>query len=492
MAWKPPAPWMKANPKDQPDEGGQAYIFQVVRPEDQRLYALKRLKNKKRRSRFVREVEVMEQLSALGFQVPPVVAKYLDDDNPCFVMPWYPDGSLEEQIAQETQSTLPERLALLVAVGTALQQIHSVGKAHRDIKPSNILRVGSSVLLADFGLCLGLEDERLTRSWEVIGPRNFVAPENEAGINEDVDQRPADCYAYGKLCWSLLAGRQALPRERQLDPANRLEVLTTEAELSPLGPLFELLLDRDPRTRLTDWNVILPEIRRVSDRIAGTRDVAATASSFDLETAVARARQLAANEAMVRQRSEQLKERERSGREAMLRRLVFLDFKAELEEAVGKINSASDGSLQIQLGTGRSMGDQTSQELIDLINVEPLPPQFFSEPAATSLLLSRWGDSDGSSVFQLLVLLVRREENVWLIRVPMRRRSGYEYPLLATGLPNMIDRVGPIPLRLDSTKQRIRNFVTETADLGLRVIGRYIELAQIGAEVWDDVNWRDI
>ncbi|OON32100.1 hypothetical protein BSA16_07520 [Micromonospora sp. Rc5] len=483
---------MKASPKDQPNEGGQAYIFQVVRPDDQRLYALKRLKNKNRRSRFVREVEVMEQLSTLGFQVPPVVAKYLDDDSPSFVMPWYPDGSLEEQIAQEAQSTVPGRLALLLAVGTALQQIHSVGMAHRDIKPSNILRAGSNVLLADFGLCLGLEDERLTRSWEVIGPRNYVAPENEAGINEDVDQRPADCYAYGKLCWSVLAGRQALPRERQLDPENRLEVLTRDVELSPLGSLFELLLDRDPRTRLSDWDAILSEIRRVGDRIAGTRNVAAGASSFDLEGAVARARQLAANEAMVRQRFERLKEQERNAREVMLRQLVFLDFKEKLEEVVSKINSASDGSLHISIGAGRPMGDQTSQELIDLINVDPLPPQFFGEPAATSLLLSRWGDNDGSSVFQLLVILVRREENVWLIRAPMRRRSNYEYPLLAAGLPNMIDRVGPIPLRLDSAKQRMRDFVTETADLGLRVIGRYIELAQVGAEVWDDANWRDI
>jgi hypothetical protein len=347
-------------------------------------------------------------------------------------------------------------------------------------------------LLGDFGLCLGLEDERLTGTWEDVGPRKYTAPENEDGINEDLDQRPADCYAFAKLCWSLLAGRQALPRELQLEPQNRLEVLTGEPTLGPLGPLFERLLDKDPRARLTDWSTILSEVNRVYDSVRGANERAPASPRFDLEATVAKARQLAANGPMLRQRAEQEKERDRIGVEIMLRRLMFLEFKSALEELADKVSAASDGSLSIRLGSGRDMQDQLSTELSKLIDVEPLPSHFLNQPAAASIMLSRWVDEDGSSAFQLLVLLVRKEEDIWLLRVPMRRKPGYEYPLLAADLTNLIERVGPYPLRLDSTKQRVRDFVSDTAILARRIVERYVELAQAETPVWKDGNWAEI
>jgi serine/threonine protein kinase len=52
-------------------------------------------------------------------------------------------------------------------------------------------------VLADFGLAIEVldpEQARLTSTSEAVGSRYYIAPENENGVNESVDQRPADFY----------------------------------------------------------------------------------------------------------------------------------------------------------------------------------------------------------------------------------------------------------------------------------------------------------
>jgi serine/threonine protein kinase len=88
-----------------------------------------------------------------------------------------------------------------------------------EILNPRVLIDGGTVALTDFGLCLDILDseggtERLTDTREAVGSRYYIAPENEGGLNAALDQRPADFYAFGKLTWALLAGRQPLPRER--------------------------------------------------------------------------------------------------------------------------------------------------------------------------------------------------------------------------------------------------------------------------------------
>src|SRR6185503_2369685 len=100
---------------------------------------------------------------------------------------------------------------LLIKLARAVQIVHKVGFAHRDLKPANILLDGDKILLADFELVLQVDDEapdRLTGAAEVIGSRFYLAPENESGVNDDVDQRPSDFYAFGKIVWALLAGQR--------------------------------------------------------------------------------------------------------------------------------------------------------------------------------------------------------------------------------------------------------------------------------------------
>ena len=191
-----------------------------------------------------------------------------------YVMPWYPDGSLQAVVdADGYRNQLPEGLDVLIRVAAALSEIHGAGWAHRDLKPGNVLMDGGAPLLADFGLAISWlaaeGGERLTESAEAVGSRLYIAPENESGLNEDVDQRPADFYAFGKLVWALLLGRSPRAREDQTEPELQLHRLLDNPALRPLDALCKELLNRDPRARLTSWDLVSEELEDVAQQLRG-------------------------------------------------------------------------------------------------------------------------------------------------------------------------------------------------------------------------------
>jgi len=74
-------------------------------------------------------------------------------------MPWY-DKSLEDDVKNaEFREAPADGIALLIKVAEAFSAVHAHGYAHRDGKPANILVRGSEVALADFGLCLQVDDD---------------------------------------------------------------------------------------------------------------------------------------------------------------------------------------------------------------------------------------------------------------------------------------------------------------------------------------------
>jgi serine/threonine protein kinase len=163
----------------------------------------------------------------------------------------------------EQVTDLVRRLRLVDCVARGLQLLHAAWVAHRDVKPSNVLLSGDDVHLADLGLCLPVDDEaRLTETSEAVGSRLYIAPENESGFSEDVDQRPADVYGWAKLAWAVIASRNPPARELLVQSGYRLEALLRDDRLAGLNPLFERL-DTDPRTRLTDWTVVRGELSAI-------------------------------------------------------------------------------------------------------------------------------------------------------------------------------------------------------------------------------------
>jgi serine/threonine protein kinase len=217
----------------------------------------------------------MQTLNEAGVAVPEIVASELEDERPWFAMPSLDGGSLEAAVeGKRFAHDLSGGLRLLRTLGSILADVHDAGVAHRDLKPGNVLFDGESLLLTDFGLCLDVPEEpaaadRLTGPDEAVGSRHYIAPENESGFNLATDQRPADFYAFGKVTSALLAGRDALPRESELNSEEALVRVCGDARLGPLDALLRDLLNRDPRARLTDWEVVTGELRAVEASLNG-------------------------------------------------------------------------------------------------------------------------------------------------------------------------------------------------------------------------------
>jgi serine/threonine protein kinase len=193
-----PKPWDVVQQVDR--SGGQGDVFKVRRSGDTRDYALKRLKNRNRAERFAREIRVMEDLhERFGSAFPELVEAGADGrGRRYYVMPWLP-GSLQKEVDDKLYSDrTTDGIRRLIELTEVLALLHSTEWAHRDLKPANILiDHGNRLVLADFGLAVEasvLDDElRLTPSYEAVGSRYYIAPENENGASDEVDQRPCDC-----------------------------------------------------------------------------------------------------------------------------------------------------------------------------------------------------------------------------------------------------------------------------------------------------------
>lgn len=98
---------------------------------------------------------------------------------------------------------------LLVRVARALEFAHQRGVLHRDLKPSNILiDEQGQPHLTDFGLAklTGRESSGLTLSAAVLGTPGYLAPEQAAGLTEQVTTA-ADVYGLGATLYELLTGQ---------------------------------------------------------------------------------------------------------------------------------------------------------------------------------------------------------------------------------------------------------------------------------------------
>jgi tRNA A-37 threonylcarbamoyl transferase component Bud32 len=167
------------------------------------------LANREFRVRFQKEAE-----SIAAIQHPNVV-RFLDlvVGDPTFLVLEYVEGStLAQLLGKEKQLAAPRAVALALQLANGMRAAHRAGVIHRDVKPSNILvghdeEHGEVPKLIDFGLAkmaMVPEEEKLTRTGQIVGTPAYMAPEQIAG--RDVDER-ADIYSLGCLLYHLLAGR---------------------------------------------------------------------------------------------------------------------------------------------------------------------------------------------------------------------------------------------------------------------------------------------
>ena len=250
-------------------EGGQGRVFKAQKEEGQEPVAVKVLNvsRPKKRARFVQEVEVHASLSAKGASnIIPVLDHNLEElvdpesgVRGYIAMP-LAQWSLQDLVLGGTfQGRTELCLEIFRGIVTGVGNAHTAEVIHRDIKPANVLFLDVSLnpLVSDFGICFLKETpeaERLTDAHETVGPKFFMAPEQERGGVTDVDFS-ADIYTLGKLLHYMLTGRY-LYREK-------LEEAFSEGEL-----------ERDKRLNIIQQQILARTIIEDSaSRIQSAREL---------------------------------------------------------------------------------------------------------------------------------------------------------------------------------------------------------------------------
>jgi serine/threonine-protein kinase len=95
---------------------------------------------------------------------------------------------------------------LLAQAADGLAAAHDLGIVHRDVKPANLLVTPERVVkITDFGIARATDAVALTRTGQVIGTPQYLAPEQAEG-SQTTDA--TDIYSLGVVLYECLAGRR--------------------------------------------------------------------------------------------------------------------------------------------------------------------------------------------------------------------------------------------------------------------------------------------
>ncbi|GHF56354.1 hypothetical protein GCM10018783_27050 [Streptomyces griseosporeus] len=176
------------------------------------------------------------------------------DGRPLIVMELVDGPSLDDVLRRS--GTLDPREAAVIGakVTDALAAAHAAGVLHRDVKPGNILLDRSGrVVLTDFGIAT-MDDPgdgsatHLTRSGEIVGSLDYLAPERAQGAHPG----PAsDVWALGATLYAAVEGASPFRRTSTFSTLTAIvgEPLPEPRLAGPLAPVLRRLMDKRPDAR---------------------------------------------------------------------------------------------------------------------------------------------------------------------------------------------------------------------------------------------------
>ncbi|MEV0172108.1 serine/threonine-protein kinase [Streptomyces sp. NPDC050803] len=176
------------------------------------------------------------------------------DGRPLIVMELVDGPSLDDVLRERGTLDGREAAGIGAKVMDALAAAHRAGVLHRDVKPGNILLDRSGrVVLTDFGIAT-MEDPgdgsatHLTRSGELVGSLDYLAPERAQGA----DPGPAsDVWALGATLYAAVEGASPFRRTSTFSTLTAIvsEPLPEPHRAGPLGPVLQRLMDKRPEGR---------------------------------------------------------------------------------------------------------------------------------------------------------------------------------------------------------------------------------------------------
>ncbi|WP_431043846.1 protein kinase domain-containing protein [Streptomyces sp. P1-3] len=203
-----------------------------------------------------------EARSAARITHPNVVVVHdvVDDGGlPCIVMEYVPSTTLGALLKENGTVSPGEAARIGRGMVAALRAAHAAGVLHRDVKPGNVLLGrgdsaeaqgpwGGRVVLTDFGIAMATGTSTLTKTGEVVGSIDYIAPERVRGRKPG----PAsDLWALGATLYQALEGRAPFRRDTAMETAYAIAMdpLEPMRKAGPLTGLIEALLAKDPDER---------------------------------------------------------------------------------------------------------------------------------------------------------------------------------------------------------------------------------------------------
>ncbi|MGW0530784.1 serine/threonine-protein kinase [Streptomyces sp. NPDC003032] len=173
------------------------------------------------------------------------------DDRPWIVMELVEGCSLADAVKERGRVESVEAARIGLWTLKALRAAHAAGVLHRDVKPGNVLLSDDGrILLTDFGIAAIEGDSTITRTGEVVGSVDYLAPERVSGSNPG----PAsDLWALGATLYTAVEGNSPF---RRTSPIGTMQAVVTEEPAPPvhagvLAPVISALLRKDPAARPT-------------------------------------------------------------------------------------------------------------------------------------------------------------------------------------------------------------------------------------------------
>ncbi|GCB46690.1 serine/threonine-protein kinase [Streptomyces sp. NL15-2K] len=171
------------------------------------------------------------------------------DGRPWIVMELVEGHSLADAVKEEGRVEPTEAARIGLWVLRALRAAHAAGVLHRDVKPGNVLLSRDRrVLLTDFGIAQVEGDTAITRTGEIVGSVDYLAPERIRGHDPGAS---SDLWALGATLYTAVEGRSPF---RRTTPLNTMQAVVDEEPAEPryagpLAPVIAALLHKDPARR---------------------------------------------------------------------------------------------------------------------------------------------------------------------------------------------------------------------------------------------------
>jgi serine/threonine-protein kinase len=195
-------------------KGGNGVVW-LANNSEARMAAIKFLHSdyfgKQREARFRDEIKFLtNESNRLGIlpridSYEPVIST--EEDRPWLATPF---AKCFTDLELAGVAMLPELVRHIEAIAQTLVKLHGESKYHRDLKPENIFMLDGSPVIGDFGLVDFPDKDANTRGSEILGSRNYTAPELE-GDAADTPAGPADVYSLSKTLWVLASSKRYPP-----------------------------------------------------------------------------------------------------------------------------------------------------------------------------------------------------------------------------------------------------------------------------------------